>query len=96
MIRLTQEEFNGLFAPRPNVPKTADGAPTCPYCDTPLTPASLAYWSAATDVGTDFSEGEFRCDACQRVIWRGGNWSPWIADKADLLELATDILDSRW
>jgi uncharacterized protein with PIN domain len=96
VIHLTQDEFNALFAARPNVAKNADGAPTCPYCDAPLTPRTLEYWEEATDAGTDYSMGQFHCDACHRTIWRGGNWHPCVADKDDLAQLAADILADKF
>ena len=92
MITLSDDEFAALFRPYSEVPKTAAGMPTCPYCHQPLSPESLDYYNGATEYGTPFCDIEIACTSCHRTIWRGGSWYPGIEAADELASVAAEVL----
>jgi uncharacterized protein with PIN domain len=96
MIELTDEEFARLFAPYPQVERAESGVPSCPYCHDALSGRSLDYYNGATEAGTDYCTVEITCEACGRMIWRGGSWYPGVETRDELTHVVEDALADEW
>jgi len=91
MIELSQQEFKLLFQQYPQIRKTQNGAPRCPYCGNTFSPENIDYYNSCTESGTDCCEVEITCDVCQKVMWRGGAWKN-IENVLDLEEAVDEVL----